>query len=199
MAILKNPKLRFAAAGCFAVPAVLQLVYLMQYSFSFWPFAAMVGYALAAVGLCKPMRIVSVVGCGIVAVTSVNTMIALMGFSLGANMLASSLITAILWSLIGGGLLMPRWAKLLCSIACGMGVVLIVLDISTGLSLQTTLRYLSITAGAFLCGYYLYNDTVDKGGSESRAEKLEKLQAQLENGEITQREYDAQEKRLLGL
>lgn len=223
----KNNSLRYVAGACFGIRALIyinSIVRNMQdgYGLSPWAFISIVGCALIAVSMFASVDILTSAGGGILAVVAARWLILDFGsyaFYLKRYLIADLiwLVVCILFVVIG---LNRKNAKTICIVAgallaVGFLVVIFGNKIYWGtfdLIFDELLRYIVRIVGTIMIGLALdiddaqdsRNKTVSSSGihsrtsAESQMDRLAKLKDLLDNGVISQEEFDAKKKQILG-
>lgn len=223
----KNNSLRYVAGACFGIRALIyinSIVRNMQdgYGLSPWAFISIVGCALIAVSMFASVDILTSAGGGILAVVAARWLIldfGSYGFYLKRYLIADLiwLVVCILFVVIG---LNRKNAKTICIVAgallaVGFLVVIFGNKIYWGtfdLIFDELLRYIVRIVGTIMIGLALdiddaqdsRNKTVSSSGihsrtsAESQMDRLAKLKDLLDNGVISQEEFDAKKKQILG-
>ena len=223
-----NSSLRYVAGACFGIDAILIIINLVQnaqngYSFNAWALLTLVGAVLIAIAMFASIPMVIADGGGVSAVSSARTLISYLGNMdyVPKRYFIAALILLVVWILIIVSGVNKKSGKTLAMIAGALLAlrffVIIIgnkLDYgSFGLNARGFLSYLVLIVGAFMIG--LASESLPSDGkvvvktsatagtnatsAESQVEKLTKLKTLLDSGVISQEEFDAKKKQILGL
>jgi hypothetical protein len=214
---------QYISGGCFLIYAVSVLINLFEYGISRSLLFSLIGCVLIAVGLFLSCFVVSAIGCGIAAIDDIITVIHTIGYiELFSDrfVLITRMLLLVSWILLAATLLSRKNAKTLGIVAgiaklaylplCAILYKFYFGD-SWSWSLEAIIPNLLLAVGAFFVGFALdpgneYAGNTSSNGTapvaastESAATRLEKLKALLDQGVITQQEFDEKKKQILGL
>jgi len=219
-----NSSLRYVAGACFAGEAVLVLINLVQNGFSFWTLLCLAGYALIAVSMFASLPILTSAGAGVYAVTALRTLITYFGYIKDDWFPKRYLFMAILflafWVILIVVGVNKKSAKQLSFVAGGVAVLRFAIAMignkmgngTFGLTFRGFLSYILLIVGAFMIGMAFDSVTAKvsvntpnsssvvapKTPAESQIDRLTKLKGLLDSGVISQEEFDAKKKQILG-
>lgn len=222
---MENKTLKYITTICFAIIAVWDIVDLFDY-FYFWGLIAAVGSIFVVIALLTATPILSTVGFALWSINILYTLVSNFEWILYGDL---SFALVIVWvvSLALYVLLMiagikPKSAKTLGLVATILAIVrliaLVIRNVIEGYGISATpiIWGLLLTAGALLLGLTYDNFSkkvkVSKAAAtqnsnipaqgvieDSNVEKLLRLKSFLDEGVITQEEFDEKKKQLLGM
>lgn len=222
---MENKALKYIAAICFAIIAVWGIVDLFDY-FYFWDLIGVVGNIFVVIALLTATPILSTVG---FALWSSGILYALVGNfewilhgALPFDLVIVWVVSLVLLVLLMIAGIKPKSAKTLGLIATILAVVrlvaLVIGDVTRGheITASRILWGLLFTAGTLLLGLtydsfskkavvskaaVTQNSNVSAQGifEDSNVEKLMRLKSFLDEGVLTQEEFDEKKKQILGL
>lgn len=218
-----NKSLRYVAGACFGICSLMHVIFIVLdmlngYMFSPWSLVSPVGFALIAVSMFASMDILTSVGGGILAVGAARMLIDDLGYYAYTIYIIDDLlwlIVCILLIVIG---LNRKNVKMICIVdGVLLAVQLFLVFFGTayeyfGLSFWGFLEYVIQIVGTILIGLALNidstqesNNKVDSSSSinstapvKNQIDQLIKLKGFLDNGYISQEEFDAKKKQILG-
>lgn len=213
-----NSSLRYLAGACFAGEAVLALMN----GFNFWSLLCLAGYALIAVSMFASLPILTTAGAGVCAITALRTLIFYFGYItwIPKWILFTEILFLAFWVILIVVGTNKKSAKQLSFVAGGVAILRfaiwmignIVAYGSFGLSFRDFLSYILLIVGAFMIGMAVdcitaktptdTNAATSKAASstpaESQIDRLIKLKGLLDSGVISQEEFEAKKKQILG-
>lgn len=214
---MENKTLKYIAAICFAIIAVRDIVYVIT-DFYFLNLLPAVGSIFVVIALLTATPILSTVG---FAFWSINILLPFVGgvqwmLSHG-TLFATQIMSLALYILLMIAGIKPKSAKTLGLVAAILAVVKLVITImGYGIIATYILWGLLLAAGAMLLGLtydsFSQKEVMNKAVAaqnsnipaqgileNNNVEKLMRLKAFLDEGVITQEEFDEKKKQLLGL
>ncbi len=213
---MENKTLKYIAAICFALIAVRDIVYVIT-DFYFLNLLPAVGSIFVVIALLTATPILSTVG---FALCSINVLLPFVGgqwILYNGTLFATQIMSLALYILLMIAGIKPKSAKTLGLVAAVLAVVELVITImGYGIIATYILWGLLLAAGAMLLGLTYdgfskkevmnkavaaQNSNIPAQGilEDNNVEKLMRLKAFLDEGVITQEEFDEKKKQLLGL
>lgn len=219
-----NNTFKYIAGACFAVLVVLSVISMIQNGFYFWNLFPMIGAALIAVSMFVSVPALTAIGSALYGVGAIRTLILYFGYLQDSWFPKMIIIPAILflviWVLLLIASLNPKLTKKL-GIAAGIIAAVrflfslisnLIVNGSLGLITFTGfLSHLALIVGALMIGLSATNNaakeisataaskaTLVEKNSETQIDRLTKLKSLLDNGVITQEEFDQKKKQILG-
>ncbi len=218
-----NNTFKYLAGACFAVLVVLSVISMIQNGFYFWNLFSMIGAALIAVSMFVSVPALTAIGSALYGVGAIRTLILYFGYLQVSGFPKGVFIPAILflviWVLLLIASLNPKLTKKL-GIAAGIIAAVrflfslisnLIVYGSLGLTFTGFLSYLALIVGALMIGLSATDNaakeisataaskaTLVEKNSETQIDRLTKLKSLLDNGVITQEEFDQKKKQILG-
>ncbi len=218
----KKSGLRYVAGAVYVVYAILNIIELVQTGFWIWTFLSVVGAVLVAAGLFIALPVLSAIGSGVCGIEPIRMLIVYLSFSVDSWFPKRYIFIAFLfvafWILLVIACLNTENAKQLGIVAGVVAIVrLLAIFIMDGLyqfTFMGVLWQVILIVGAILLGFAytgvqnknitaLSASTAQRTKSVasvgSQIERLINLKSLLDSGVITQEEFDAKKKQILGL
>ena len=221
---MENKALKYIAAICFAIIAVWDIVNLFDY-FYFWDLIGVVGSIFVVIALLTATPILSTVGFALwssgILCTLVGNFEWILHGALPFDLVIVWVVSLVFYVLLMIAGIKPKSAKTLGLIATILAVVRLVAHVirnvieGYGITATSILRGLLLIAGTLLLGLtydsfskkavvskaaVTQNSNVSAQGifEDSNVEKLMRLKSFLDEGVITQEEFDEKKKQILG-
>lgn len=219
-----NKTLKYIAGACFAIYAVLDIVSLIQNGFYVWSLLVLIGSFLIAVSLFTSIPILTTAGSALCLVTAARALILYIGYirddGIPKRYLLYAIMFLVIWLLLfiaGINTKSTKSIGIVAGVIAAARFVAIIIGnlVDTGsvrLAFTDILSYLVVSIGALLIGLSAENSAVRKGGavassnkakiqqgSDNVIERLTKLKALLDNGIITQEEFEMKKKQIMGM
>lgn len=218
--------LRYIAGACFAIYAVLIVVSLVRNGFYAGSLFPLIGAVLIAVSMFASIPVLTTVGSALHLVSAAGTLIGYIILMLNdyswflMRYLLYSIMFLVIWFFLLIASINTKSAKsmgIIAGIVAAVHFVAVIIGNiadggSIGLTFLNVLSYLVIIAGALLIGLSSEASEInqvtssvssDKAqiqqGSDNTIERLTKLKALLDNGVITQEEFDSKKKQIIGM
>lgn len=222
---MENKAIKYLTAACLGIIAIWNIVNLVDY-FYIWGLISTIGSVLVVIALLASVPALSAVGFALCAVEPLYACVRnFEGLNYGLSKLIFLvwIVAAIVYLLLMIASINPKSAKTLCTLATVFAIIrLIVLMVRNinegyGITFGPVLWGLVMAAGAMLLGLTydgiakknaISKATNSSGGDyspvqavveDSNVDKLMRLKAFLDDGVITQEEFDEKKKQLLGL
>lgn len=213
---MENKTLKYIAAICFALIAVQDIVYVIT-DFYFLNLLPAVGSIFVVIALLTATPILSTVG---FALWSIDVLLPFVGgqwILYNSTLFATQVMSLVLYILLMIAGIKPKSAKTLGLVAAILAVVKLVITIMGYGMIATYIFWgLLLAAGAMLLGLtydsFSQKEVMNKAVAaqnsnipaqgileDNNVEKLMRLKAFLDEGVITQEEFDEKKKQLLGL
>lgn len=211
-----NNTFKYIAGACFAVLVVLSVIFKIQNGYYFWGPFLMIGYALIAVSMFVSVPALTAIGSALEGVCAIHMLISYFGYLqdpwFPKGFFISPILYLVIWVLLLVASLNPKLTKKL-GIAAGIiaAVWSLFESVSLGLTLTEFLDYLALIVGTLMIGLSATDNAVKEisattaskatlveKNSETQIDRLIKLKSLLNNGVITQEEFDQKKKQILG-
>lgn len=219
-----NNTFKYIAGACFAVLVVLSVISMIQNGFYFWNLFSMIGAALIAVSMFVSVPALTAIGSALYGVGAIRTLILYFGYMQYSSFPKMTFIPAILflviWVLLLIASLNPKLTKKLGIAAGIIAAVRFLFSLISSLIVNGSLGLITFTGflsplalivGALMIGLSATDNaakeisataaskaTLVEKNSETQIDRLTKLKSLLDNGVITQEEFDQKKKQILG-
>jgi hypothetical protein len=217
---MKNKSVfQYIAGGCFLGCAVTIVIPLVRYGFTWMRLFLLTGGILTAVGLALMIPVLSAVGCGLCAIASALEVFDVLETCFYHSFFIAwaivDILVLVVWVLLAVAFVNRKNAKVL-SVAAAAGelisVLIFVVVYRTVPVAQSLIADLLLIIGAVFAGLALSSmpvkipqntsSTSTSSSSQSSASpalRIEKLKGLLDQGVISQEEFDAKKKEILDL